>query len=397
MKVLHLITRLILGGAQENTVLTCEGLAARGHEVTLAFGPIYGPEGSLLQRARRGGYELVELPSMIRSIRPWTDLRCYHQCRALIRRFKPDVVHTHSSKAGILGRAAAWGEGVPAVIHTIHGLPFHPYQSPVVRRLYITAERWAARRCHAIATVADAMTRQALAAGVGSPDQYTTVYSGMEIEPFLDCPIDRAAIRAELGLREDDIVLGAVARLAELKGHDDLLDALGGTMRGQPQLRLLWVGDGWWRGRLEEKIRRMSLQDRVVIAGLVPPDRIPAMMRAMDVLIHPSYREGLARALPQALLSGVPVISYDCDGAAEVCIDGQTGRLVPTGDLTALREAVRWMLEHPAQRQAMGQRGRDLCTPRFSHHTMVEQLEALYGKVLGSASTNPAAPSARCR
>src|SRR5688572_28081557 len=118
MKILHLITRLILGGAQENTVLTCEGLAKRGHEVTLAFGPIYGPEGSLLERAKTGGYELVELSAMVRSVNPWTDWRCYQQCRRLIRRLKPDVVHTHSSKAGIVGRAAATAEGVPAVVHT---------------------------------------------------------------------------------------------------------------------------------------------------------------------------------------------------------------------------------------------------------------------------------------
>ncbi|MEX0741352.1 MAG: glycosyltransferase, partial [Phycisphaeraceae bacterium] len=121
MKILHLITRLILGGAQENTLLSCEGQAAAGHEVTLAFGPIYGPEGSLLERAQGGGYELAELSAMIRAVRPWTDVRCYYQVRKLIRELKPDVVHTHSSKAGIIGRAAAWAEGVPAVVHTIHG------------------------------------------------------------------------------------------------------------------------------------------------------------------------------------------------------------------------------------------------------------------------------------
>ena len=389
MKILHFITRLILGGAQENTVLTCEGLAARGHQVTLAFGPIYGPEGSLLERARGGGYELVELPAMKRAIGPWTDLRCYRQCRQLIRHIRPDVVHTHSSKAGILGRAAAWAEGVPVIVHTIHGLPFHPYQPAPVRALYIAAERWAARRCHAIVTVADAMTRQSLAAGVGRPQQYTTVYSGMEIEPFVNCANTRQAIRRELGLSNDDIVLGTVARLAELKGHDDLLDALSQELRNRPRMKLLWVGDGWWRERLEQKIRRAGLAQSIVITGLVPPQRIPAMMQAMDALVHPSYREGLARALPQALLSGVPVVSYECDGAAEVCIDGQTGRLVPTGSLPALREAVIWMIDHPAERQGMGQRGRELCSRRFDHRVMVDELEKLCQRLLGNSNVAP--------
>ena len=381
MKILHFITRLILGGAQENTLLTCEGQAARGHSVTLAFGPIYGPEGSLLERAKTGGDELAEIPAMIRSINPWTDYRCYHQCRQLIRRIKPDIVHTHSSKAGIIGRAAAWAEGVPGVVHTIHGLPYHPYQPAWVRRSYIAAERWAANRCHAIVCVADAMTRQSLAAGVGRKDQYFTVYSGMEVEPFIHCPTTRAQVRAELGLAESDIVIGTVARLAELKGHDDLLDSLRDVLPNRPDIKLLWVGDGWWRAKLERRVHEMGLDGHIVVTGLVPPQRIPAMMRAMDLLVHPSYREGLARALPQALLSSVPVVSYDCDGAGEVCIDGQTGRLVPTGDLQALRQAVEWMVEHPAERQAMAARGRAMCIDRFDHNLMVDRLLGIYERL----------------
>jgi glycosyltransferase involved in cell wall biosynthesis len=381
MRIVHLITRLILGGAQENTVLSCQGLARRGHEVTLAFGPIYGPEGSLLDQARRGGYACVELPAMRRAVNPWSDWQCYRQCRGLIRRLEPDVVHTHSSKAGIVGRAAAWAEGTPAVVHTIHGLPFHPRQNALANRMYVAAERWAARRCHAIVSVAEAMTRQALAAGVGRAEQYSTIHSGMEVEPFLDDSIDRAAVRRSLGLRDEWIVLGTAARLAELKGHDDLLEALGPMLRARQELRLLWVGDGWLRPRLERRIAAMGLADRIVITGMRPPEQMPGLMRAMDVLIHPSYREGLARALPQALLCGVPAISYDSDGASEVCIHGQTGRLVPTGDRNELADAVRWMLEHRSEWKAMGLAGRALCRKRFAAATMVEGLEALYQRL----------------
>lgn len=382
MKILHLITRLILGGAQENTLLSCEGQAAAGHDVTLAFGPIYGPEGSLLERAQGGGYELAELSAMIRAVRPWTDVRCYYQVRKLIRELKPDVVHTHSSKAGIIGRAAAWAEGVPAVVHTIHGLPFHPYQMPVLRRGYIAAERFAARRCHRIACVAEAMSRQALAAGIGRPEQFSTIYSGMEIQPFLDAAEHRTATRAELGLSGDDVVIGTVARLAELKGHDDLLDALPEVLQRRPNVKLLWVGDGWLRPRLEQRLAAMGLEDRVVLAGLVEPARIPEMLGCMDVLVHPSYREGLARALPQALLAGRPIVSYDCDGAGEVCIDGETGRLVPTGDRAALAEAVAWMIDHPSERLDMAERGRAWCEQQFDARVMVEQLIRLYEEVL---------------
>lgn len=382
MKILHLITRLILGGAQENTILSCQGQHEAGHDVTLAYGPIYGPEGSLHDRAKAVGYDLRELPAMVRPLRPWTDLACYRQCRALIREVQPDVVHTHSSKAGIIGRAAAWAERVPAVVHTIHGLAYHPYGSKLNNAIYVQAERWAAKRCHAIVGVADAMTRQALDAGVGKPEQYSTVYSGMEIEPFLDSASHRAAVRAEFGIADDDLVIGTVARLAELKGHDDLLDATVQMLREHPKIRLLWVGDGYWRERLEQRIAELRLQRSVVCTGLVAPQRVPEVIGAMDILAHPSYREGLARAIPQGLLSGVPVVSYDCDGAGEVCIDGQTGRLVPTGEVDALGEALRWMVDHPTERTEMAQRGREICRQRFDWRTMVRELLALYEQLL---------------
>ncbi len=389
MKILHFMTRLILGGAQENTVFSCEGQLDAGHEVTLAFGPIYGPEGSLLERVEAGGVRAVELPMMKRAIDPVADARCYGQCRTLIRELRPDVVHTHSSKAGIIGRYAAWAERVPAVVHTIHGLPFHPYQSKLKNALYIMSERAAAKRCHAIVCVAEAMMRQALAAGVGRAEQYETIYSGMEIEPFLAAAGEREAVRERLNLQADDVVLGTVARLAELKGHDDLLDVLPELIERNGRVKLLWVGDGWWRGRLEQRIERMGMRDRVRMTGLVRPSEIPSMISAMDVLVHPSYREGLPRTMPQALLTGVPVAGYDCDGAPEVCIEGLTGRLVPTGDVKALGEAMAWLIDHPAERRAMGEEGRRRCRQRFDKAEMVRRLDALYRRLLGKERPRP--------
>ncbi len=189
MRIVHVITRLILGGAQENTLLTVEGLHHRyGDDVTLITGPAEGPEGDLFDRAAAQGLKVEVMPELVRAIRPGSDWKAYSKLRASIRRLKPDVVHTHSSKAGILGRAAAWDERVPAIVHTIHGLPFGPFETPLKNRLYIALERWAARRCHAIVGVCDAMASQALAAGVGRPKQYRTVYSGMDVEAFLNPP-----------------------------------------------------------------------------------------------------------------------------------------------------------------------------------------------------------------
>ena len=287
-------------------------------------------------------------------------------------------------KAGILGRAAAWAEQVPAVVHTIHGPPFHKFLSKRTNAIYIASEKFAARRCHRIVSVADAMTEQFLAEGIGTPEQYSTVYSGMEIERYLDArdndgkPFTSDLVRESLGLSPMDFVIGTVARLAELKGHDDLLDALGTELKANPNWKLLWVGDGWWRDRLLKRVAEMGLSNQIVTTGLVPSERVPEMMRAMDVLVHPSYREGLPRTVPQALLCGVPVIAYDVDGTKEICLDGQTGFLVQPRDLEGLRKAVKRLYDAPDERARMANTGQELCRVRFSAETMVAELEKVY-------------------
>jgi len=383
MRIMHISTRLILGGSQENTVLSCEGQADCGHTVSLVFGPIYGPEGSLLERVQsHGGIEAIETPNLARELAPLRDLRCLRDLKALIAAWKPDVVHTHSSKAGILGRMAAWSQHVPCVIHTIHGLAFHPYEKRWRNAIYIASERYAARRCHRIVCVAEAMRDQALAKGVGRADQYVVVHSGMEVDHFINPKWSRNEVRNELGLTEDDFVVGTIARLAELKGHDDLLDALGEDMRAHPHTKMLWVGDGWWADRLKQRITELGLDNQVILTGLIPPEQIPKYLQAMDVLAHPSYREGLPRTVTQALLSAIPAVAYDVDGTREVCIDGETGRLVQPGDLQGLRDAMIGLRAHPEQRTAMGQAGREMCRKQFDATTMVEQLEQLYADVL---------------
>jgi glycosyltransferase involved in cell wall biosynthesis len=445
MRILHISTRLILGGSQENTVLSCEGQARLGHDVHLAFGPIYGPEGSLLERVEKfktpDGRAITThiVPHLVRELSPLADWRGYQELRRLIAHVQPDIVHTHSSKAGILGRAAAWREhqvakaavaglmrarqrtdsaadvtdvpktaAWPGIVHTIHGPPFMPVEGGAVsrarirlkNRVYEVAERFAARRCHVIVSVADAMTRQFLSRRIGRPEQYVTVRSGMDIGPYVNpAPGEaRAQVRSGLGLCDGDFVVGTVARLAEHKGHDDLLDALGEDLRARRSWKLLWVGDGWWRERLVARARGLGLGvaelDRspageggapaappgaqVILAGLVPPQRVPALVRAMDVLAHPSYREGLPRTVPQALLSGVCPVAYDVDGTGEACRDMETGRLVAPGDRAGLRAAIAWLAEHPEQRLGMAERGRAECTHAFAAGTMVAELEKVY-------------------
>ena len=384
MRILHIITRLIAGGAQQNTVMSCAAQVAAGHDVTLAYGPIYGPEGSLLDDAKRSGARLIEVPSMRRSVLPGHDWFCYRALRKIIREVKPQVVHTHSSKAGILGRAAAWKEGVPAVIHTVHGSPFHEKQPWVVRRAYIAAERWAAKRCHRMVGITQPMVDLYLANRIGKPAQFSVIPSGVDLSLWSSAARGvasdslRSRVRSELHIPENAPIIGLVARFDALKGHADLLRITQALTASRPQLHLLFVGDGFHRAAIERLASDLNLTDRIICTGLVPSSRVAECYRAMDVMVLPSYQEGQSRTLIESLLCGCPIVAYDTGGIREVCIEGVTGRLVPTGNLEAMREAIAWSLDHPRESQHLAEQGREHVTRKFDQRVMCTMLESLY-------------------
>jgi glycosyltransferase involved in cell wall biosynthesis len=382
MRIVHIITRLIVGGAQENTLLSCEGQHDRGHEVTLITGPPIGPEGSLMERATSHGYRVEVIDDMRRAILPMRDWRTYRGLIRRLRELRPDVVHTHSSKAGIIGRWAAHRANVPLIVHTIHGLAFTASTSGMVNGVYKMLERKTAPITHRIVCVADAMREQSLAAGIGRAEQYVTVYSGMETRPFLEPPVPREQVRRELGLADEHVVVGTIARLFHLKGHDDLLDLAASLCERFPNLRFLWIGDGLLRSDFERRIETMKLRDRFILTGLVPPAKIPQLTNAMDILVHPSRREGLARALPQGSLAGKPIVTYDIDGNREAMIPGATGFLIPPFDRHRLREALEALLGDGCLRQEMGRKGRAFALDRFGAKVMVDALERVYRAVL---------------
>jgi glycosyltransferase involved in cell wall biosynthesis len=386
LKVVHIITRLILGGAQENTLYNCEDLLREyGDEVLLVTGPAEGPEGDLFERARRNQVPLQVVPELRRAIGPLADGRAAVALRRIIRDFRPDVVHTHSSKAGILGRGAAWREKVPGIIHTIHGLAFHPYERWWKNWMYINAERWAARRCHRIISVADAMTEQALAQRIGRPEQYVTIRSGMEVEPFLESGAHRVETRRKLGIGNDEVVVMKVARLFELKGHDDLIEAAGLLQESGPKVRYVFVGGGVAKERLEAKIQQAGLANQFLFTGLVASSEIPRLIGASDIVVHASYREGLARVLPQALIAARPVVSYDVDGAREVVLPGKTGFLVPPHDWKGLAAAIETLARDADLRDRLGQTGQAMFRDLFRHEMMSRQIRSLYEETLRSS------------
>lgn len=374
---------MILGGAQENTLLTCEDLLRDyGDDVLLVTGPALGPEGSLLARAERQGVPLRIIDALRREVHPLRDWSSYRQLRRMLREFQPDVVHTHSAKGGILGRAAAWSLGVPAVIHTVHGAPFHAFQNPAARRAIIGCERWAARRCHALVSVADAMTNLLVSARVAPRTMFTTVYSGMEVEPFLAAETLRESTRQALGYTAEHVVVGKIARLFPLKGHSYLIAAARDIVRRRPEVRFLLVGDGILRDDLRRQIHAAGLDDYFQFTGLLAPEQIPAMLAAMDIVVHTSLREGLARVLPQALLVGRPTVAYDLDGNREVVVPEQTGILLPAQAVAELSAAVLRLAADRELRARLGREGRRRCRTMFRHQEMTRQLREIYQRVM---------------
>ena len=386
MRVAHVITRMILGGAQENTLLTCEDLVHEyGDDVLLITGPALGPEGSLMQQARSRGVPLVTVEALRRPIHPWRDLVSYRHVKRVLADFRPEVVHTHSAKGGILGRAAAHALRIAAIVHTVHGPPFYPDQNRAERIFSVWCERWAARRCHALVSVADAMTDLMVDAGVAPREKFTTVYSGMDVDAFLRSEEHRQRQREALGYQADDVVIGKIARLFHLKGHEDVIQAARHVIRAVPQARFLFVGDGVLRDALVQQIASAGLERFFRFTGLVPPQKIPELIAAMDVVVHTSLREGLARALPQALVSGKPVVSYDLDGAREVVLPGETGLIVHPRDIDGLSQALIELAGDPRRRAQYGAEGRRRFTEVFRHSSATAQIRAIYERLLAAA------------
>ncbi|MEJ2704838.1 MAG: glycosyltransferase family 4 protein [Sedimentisphaerales bacterium] len=389
MKIVQVITRLILGGAQENTIITCKVLAQRGHEVTLVTGPALGPEGELFNQAKGQGYEIIVLDQLRRAINPFHDTASYLQLKKLLERLQPDVVHTHSTKAGVLGRFAGhalkgrWSANRPAVVHTIHGLAFHPYQSQVLNKFYIAVEKSAAKRTDFFISVADAMTEQATAVGIGRRERFVTAYSAIDEDDFLT-PISQQSqrdFRRRYGIAEDAVVLVTIARLFMLKGHEYIIESAGLLAKRFENCVWLFVGDGNLSESLKRRVGEMGLAERIRFTGLLPPKEIPLAIQSSDVLVHCSLREGLARTLPQAMLCGKPAISFDVDGAREV-VNEHTGRLIEPKNIGQLVEACAELIEDEGLRRRLGENGRESVKEKFSPDRMVDTIEAVYRRLL---------------
>ena len=379
VRVAHVITRLIRGGADENTVFTVLGMDRERYEVNILAGRGSELSGFPVEIHRC----TTIIPELLRDPSPIQDLVALARITRILQQGRYDLVHTHTAKAGFLGRIAARLAGVPCVVHTLHGVTFHEHLSPWLRRTYILLERIAAPLSDVLITVGDDVKGKYLRESIGREDQYVTIASGMDTVAFdqaLRFP-EKARIprRLEFGFAPADIVLGMVSRLEPRKGYRYFFEAFARVSREFPMVRALIVGEGDQRADLQTLANELGILDRVVFAGYRAD--IAEVIAAFDVAVLTSLWEGLPRVLVQYALLEKPIVTFDVEGAREVIDEGTTGYVVPRQDVDLLTNRLRQLLESETLRRQFGTAARASVEGRWDIDRMVAGIADVYRKV----------------
>jgi glycosyltransferase involved in cell wall biosynthesis len=351
-RVLHPITRLTLGGSSENTIASCVALNGAGYDCLLATS-FRESDAASLTDARRRGCRVVDVPALGREIAPLADLTALAQLVQLIRRERPAIVHTHTSKAGFVGRLAAVLARAPAVIHQPHGHIFYGYYGPRRTAVFTALERRAARWTDRIITLTDRGTAEHLAHGIGRAEQYVTVPSGVPITELRAAAPPRGEARARLGLDADAMVIVGLGRLVPIKGFDLLVRALAIVVSQVPTARVLLVGEGAERAHLETIAASLGVAGHLRLTG--GTSDAAACLAAADVVTVPSRNEGMGRVIVEAMSLGRPVVATAVGGIPDVVTDGECGRLVEPEDVEALAAALIELGRDPALRRKLAE------------------------------------------
>jgi len=381
MRVLHVITRLVRGGAPRVVLGLSTGLAARGHEVHIATGTETGSEGSLLEEAEATGLPIHRVPELVRDPRPLADLEALWRLRAIVRAGRFDVVHTHTSKAGALGRLAALGRA--AIVHSPHGHIFDPTARipgvsghPLRIAVFYAVERLAALVTDRIVTLTELERAEFVSLGIARPARCEAIHDAVDPDRVRALAEAHATTRAAFGMAEGAPLVVSVGRLASEKGHSHLLDALAGL----DGVQLLLVGDGPERAALETHARALGLDRRVRFLG-VREDAM-AILALADACALPSLYEGFGMVVLEAMSLGVPVVASRAGGLPEVIRDGETGLLVPPADAPALAAALRSVVLDRALARRISEKAREAVRQQFDLSRMIDRVESLYHCVL---------------
>jgi glycosyltransferase involved in cell wall biosynthesis len=384
IKVLHTITRMIVGGAQENTMLTVDLLDKNRYEVDILCGLQTGAEGSLLEECRQRGLTMHRSRFLVREISPLRDLIHLIETVRFLKKGRYDIIHTHSAKAGVIHRIAAKIAGVPVIIGTVHGWSFHDRMSRIKKWAYAFIENLAARYSDKIIAVTDYDIDKGLSEKVGRREQYVTIHSAIEIERYRRPSRNVADIREELGIRPDHLVIGTVSRMSPQKAPLDFVRIAADICARHPKIQFLFIGDGPMHAEVKALVREKRIEDKILLPGLRKD--VPDMLAVMDIFILTSLWEGLPRVFSQAMAAHLPIVATRVDGAPEAIRDTVSGYLTDPGKPGQMVKKLEILINQPEKRTSMATAGQDILDPGFNVYRMVEDIDTLYRKILKQKS-----------
>ena len=373
INILYVITKLELGGAQKQLLSLIRGLNKEEFSPHL----VTGEHGLLAGEAEKiPDLRLTRCRFLDRSIRPIKDLRAFFFIYSFIKNNNIDIVHTHSSKAGILGRWAAKAAGARIIVHTVHGWSFHDYQHKIPYHLYLFLERACAVFTSKIVVVSQSDKNKGLRQGVGGPDKYELVRYAVNTREFKNGGVPSAA-KEKLGLSGRGPVVGTVACLKQQKSPQDFIKLAAAIKKGFPDTKFILVGDGVLRKKVCSLIKKLKLERDVILTGW--RNDIPLVLSSLDVFVLTSRWEGLPISALEAMAAEVPLVATDTGGIREIITSGKTGYLVKTGDIQAMRNRVSELLKNPGQRNEFARLSRETVgSEEFSLNNMLKATEEIY-------------------
>jgi len=375
------------GGSAQNTLLTCYGLREK-YETVLIHGLSLESQmtdwekkvvESEIKQAEREGVKVIVIPSLLRKLSPVRDLRAFFSLLTLIMREKPCIVHTHSSKAGILGRLAARLAGVPAVVHTPHGHVFYGHFGPLTSKIYLLVERIMSRITDRLIALTQGERDDYLALSVCDQKKIVTIHSGVDVDHYLHAKVNVQRKRKSLGLKPEGLVVGTVGWLLPIKGPMYLLKAMAEVWKRYPRTILVYVGRGDLEGELRREASRMGASEKVWFLGW--RDDIHEILPVLDIFVLPSLNEGMGRALVEAMAAGKPIVASKVGGVPDLVIQGENGLLVQAADVNALAGGIESLLANPKKRKEMGEKGKKMAI-KYGSDSMVQKIDQLYLELL---------------
>jgi glycosyltransferase involved in cell wall biosynthesis len=387
IKIMHIITRLDMGGSAQNTLLTCKELSGK-YKTILVHGLSHESKMSArekqivengIEKAKKKGVKVIALPAMVRCISPFKDLKTLLSIVWLIFTERPDIVHTHSSKAGILGRVAARICFVPKIIHTPHGHVFYGHFGALASRIFLWVEKLFARLTDRMVALTDGEMDDYIKLSVCSPEKLLKIHSGVDVKLFKQSNGNMVKKRRSLGLDQNVKVVGFVGWLLPIKGPMYLLKAMDYVWLSYPETTLVIVGKGDLDMDLRAQAQQLKANGRVKFLGW--REDINEIMPVFDVLVLPSLNEGMGRVLVEAMAVGKPVVASRVGGIPDLVLDGETGYLVPPADEKALADGIKMLLDDPGKAWEIGQNGKKRCE-QFSIEAMIDKLADLYSDIM---------------